>query len=109
MGVNRGDIASLMKGMAPVISDYIHGQLQPVADRLIALEAEVAGLRVESKKLVARGVIYRGVYASADEYKRGDLVTFDGSMWHANEETRERPGKSSAWTLAVKRGRDAKP
>ena len=47
-----------------------------------------------------------GVYQRAVEYERGSLVTFDASMWCANERTRDELGKTGAWTLAVKRGRD---
>ncbi len=53
---------------------------------------------------------YRGVWREQQVYRLGDLVTARGSMWHANlPETTARPGDgSSAWTLAVKAGRDGK-
>ncbi len=54
-----------------------------------------------------RGVRYRGVYQRSEDYKRGDLVTFEGSMWHATRDTIEEPGASKDWQLAVKKGRDA--
>lgn len=55
-------------------------------------------------------MIYRGVFRDGDAYERGDTVTWAGSLWHCNIPTKDRPGESSdAWTLAVKRGRDAKP
>jgi len=53
--------------------------------------------------------IYRGVFVAGAQYTRGDLVTLDGSMWHANTTTAARPGEAATaadWTLAVKRGRD---
>jgi len=53
--------------------------------------------------------IYRGVFVPGHLYERGDLVTVDGSMWHANSDTTARPGEAATaadWTLAVKRGRD---
>jgi hypothetical protein len=53
-------------------------------------------------------MIYRGVYVGGKVYDRGDCVTWAGSLWHCNVETTTRPGDGSpAWTLAVKRGRDA--
>lgn len=55
-------------------------------------------------------MIYRGVFKDGDAYERGDTVTWAGSLWHCDLPTKDRPGEGSdAWTLAVKRGRDAKP
>jgi hypothetical protein len=42
------------------------------------------------------------------EYQARSIVAYDGSMWHANETTRSRPGRTGAWTLCVKRGRDGR-
>jgi hypothetical protein len=57
--------------------------------------------------------VYRGVWREDEvPYDAGDMVTFGGSVWHANEGTSEKPGEGkTAWTLVVKRGangRDAK-
>ena len=61
--------------------------------------------REKSIKLPA--MLYRGVYVPGRLYDRGDVVTWAGSLWHANAETTTRPGDGApAWTLAVKRGRD---
>jgi hypothetical protein len=54
-------------------------------------------------------MIYRGVFKDGAVYKQGDTVTWAGSMWHCNESTGEKPIDGvGAWTLATKRGRDAK-
>lgn len=50
--------------------------------------------------------IYRGVYQDG-EYQAGDLVTWGGSLWHADKATCDKPGTDD-WTLAAKRGRDGK-
>jgi hypothetical protein len=52
--------------------------------------------------------MYCGVWTEGTDYRRGDFVTHDGSMWHAWQATRDRPGTSQAWQLAVKRGRNAR-
>lgn len=50
-------------------------------------------------------VLYRDVWKHDREYERGDLVTWDGSVWHCQaERTKARPGSSMDWKLAVKRG-----
>jgi collagen type III alpha len=56
----------------------------------------------------------RGVYADEKAYERGDGVTYGGSFWIAQGETKGiRPGlateASRVWRLAVKVGRDGKP
>ena len=53
-------------------------------------------------------MIYRGVYVMGKFYERGDCVTWAGSLWHANADTTTRPGDGPAWTMAVKRGKDAR-
>ena len=55
-------------------------------------------------------IVYRDVWkAEGEAYKRGDAVTWAGSLWIAE---RDAPGKPDTadcgWKLAVKRGRDGK-
>jgi hypothetical protein len=48
--------------------------------------------------------LYMGVWQAGD-YMRGDMVTRDGGVWHANADTKGTPGHAaSGWQLAVKRG-----
>lgn len=56
----------------------------------------------------APGMTYKGVYDEAQQYERGDCVTWGGSLYHCDESTTEKPGNGKGWTLAVKKGRDAK-
>ena len=52
---------------------------------------------------------YMGVFDAEKHYQKGDLVTHGGSMWHCNEASSNKPDESGgAWTLCVKKGRDAK-
>lgn len=54
-------------------------------------------------------VLERGVYKADRQYERGDAVTADGSYWIAQKDTPAgKPGQSSDWRLAVKKGRDGK-
>ena len=52
--------------------------------------------------------IDRGVYKAGQEYHRGDVVSWDGSGWIAQQTTSDKPGASEGWRLAIKRGRDGK-
>jgi hypothetical protein len=78
-------------------------------DRSITVKA-VRGDRIKEIGTARFPVqIQRGVYVEGKSYELGDLVTWGGSQWHANEETTSKPGDGSkAWTLVVKRGRDGK-
>jgi hypothetical protein len=50
-----------------------------------------------------------GVYKAGEQYDRGDIVTWGGSMWLAQRATAEKPDTpDSGWRLAVKKGRDGK-
>jgi hypothetical protein len=50
--------------------------------------------------------VYRGVY-TAGHHTKGSSVTYGGSQWIARRDTDNAPPHDD-WTLAVKRGRDAK-
>ena len=50
----------------------------------------------------------RGVFKSDSAYTRGDVVSFGGSLWIAQRDTKDKPETSDAWRLSVKRGRDGK-
>ena len=68
----------------------------------LRLEARVALVEAAHK---VKGV-YRGRWkGDGTRYRKGDLLTDRGSLWHANCDTTERPGTSSSWTLTVKKGR----
>jgi len=76
-----------------------------VLERLDTLERRIADLE-------ARPTLrYLGVYAdSHHDYREGDVVTWSGSMWVARRSgPLATPGSDpGAWTLAVKRGKDAR-
>ena len=65
------------------------------------LLARIADLESRMSEFQYCGVWHDGAY------KRGNFVTHDGSVWHCNVDTCEKPGTdSTAWTLAVKHGKD---
>ena len=68
----------------------------------------VRGEKVKSATFALPVVIDCGVWTDAD-YSPGDGVTWRGSFWICQRETRSKPDESSTdWRLAVKRGRDGK-
>jgi hypothetical protein len=57
----------------------------------------------------AAALPYQGAWKQGQEYLPGQFLTFGGSIWHVDKKTRSRPGDDhEAYTLAVKRGSDAK-
>jgi hypothetical protein len=77
-------------------------------DRTLALKFE-RGTVKKSFPVKLTYLRYQGVFTEGKTYEIGDVVTWAGSTWHANDVTDAKPGEGSkAWTLIVKRGRDGK-
>jgi hypothetical protein len=84
-------IEVLCAAIAPVLKELI----EPLREKIAELENRPH-------------VQYRGVWKEGQPYGTGSMVTHEGSVWHANRATMQRPGAGDDWTLAVRRGRDAK-
>lgn len=70
---------------------------------------ELAALRTRVAKLESEKVSYAGVFSPGKSYRRGQLCTHGGAIWHCNVVTKSTPGDGTQhWTLAVKRGADGK-
>lgn len=79
------------------IGELVRDSIAPLRERIEALEAKVG-----------EGISYQGPHEVDKVYQPGNFVTHDGSLWHCNYKTATKPGDGAAWTLAVKRGRDAR-
>lgn len=67
------------------------------------------GETVKEFPLTLPAVIDRGVFKEGGTYARGDGVTWGGSFWIAQDETKSKPDAADGgWRLAVKKGRDGK-
>lgn len=76
--------------------------LEPVLEeRLKAFSTETI-----SKLPVLR---FMGIYKAGQTYTPGQTVQWAGDTWHANVETKEKPGGNDDWTLMVRKGRDFRP
>lgn len=67
-----------------------------------------SGGKVFSSEIRFAVPLDRGVYREGEEYLRGDFVSFGGSGFIAQKDTKEKPETSADWRLAVKRGRDGR-
>jgi hypothetical protein len=79
----------------------IIGSQQLSADDLIK---ELTALRAAKSTDVDAGFSYGGTWNEAKESRAGIYYTQGGSLWHCNNNTRDRPGTSDKFTLAVKKG-----
>lgn len=77
-------------------------------DRRNAVEKRLLE-RIEALEASAADFKYCGTWKSDTLYRTGNFVTDGGSIFHANRASvGERPGTSDSFTLAVKKGKDAK-
>ena len=87
----------LVKGIAPVIREYVAQELDQLRDDL--------GPRV--KALEARPTPeHVGPWRQGTVYGPQKMVQHDGACWFALVETDTKPGASDDWRLVAKGGRD---
>lgn len=96
--VLTGREKAIMRATAKCIREQNEKLWTAANTRLKAIESRL-------EILEARELKYLGAFRGGQQYKAGNLVSHAGGLWHANEDTSETPGKSNAWTLAVKSGR----
>lgn len=84
--------------------------LAETAGQVVAIcRAETERLQKRVADLEAHRFKYCGVHAQGRAYRKGHAVTSAGSLWIAMRDYPDAPGApDSGWTLAVKRGRDAR-
>jgi hypothetical protein len=84
------DQKSLLASIGSYVRSEIAKAIEPLLKRIAELES--------------RGVEYKGTFQRGNTYKRGDLCTYDGSLWCAVSDTKalDMPGECPAWVLAVK-------
>jgi hypothetical protein len=84
-------------------------RLRQVDDRTYIVEASRDGEVKEVGTITNPCMLYKGVYKDGSVHQRGDVITWAGCLWHANDATMDKPGDGSKnWTLAVKCGRDGR-
>lgn len=87
--ITNGDLAALVH----TIGLFVKEEIAPLKARLEEMEV----------------FKYVGVWKEGEQYHAGNFVTDHGSLWHCNCNSTSRPGSDPiGWTLAVKRGSDAK-
>ena len=81
-----------------------------VAEHRLALDGGKLDTLVRRiDEIEQRGIRFEGVWQRALSYGRGAMVVHGGSLWACvgPAEAAAEPGKSAAWQLAAKAGKDA--
>lgn len=68
----------------------------------------VKGERIKEFPFRLPVVLDAGIWNPEKAYEKGDAVSFGGSIWIAQEDTRQKPEHGGSWRLGVKHGRDGK-
>lgn len=102
-----------MKGWECIVEGVQSLDVSMPTERECVVSIKSSSGAEQIKNFVLPVMIYRNVFKEGNEFERGDVVTWGGSLWHCNAQTNEKPGDGSkSWTLAAKKGRDgsdAKP
>ena len=89
-------IEALPVANATTVAEYISENLLPVLHELQDMCRRVSAIE-------DRGIKYCGVLSRFVDYKRGDVVTNDGSMWIATGNVTDvKPGTSNLWMMTTK-------
>ncbi|WP_395406296.1 phage portal protein [Pseudoduganella sp. UC29_106] len=98
-----------MKGWECVVDGVAGIEVQAPDERTCVVVIRQASGAEERKEFTIPGVVDKGIFRDGEAYKRGDGVTFGGSWFLAQkDQPAGKPGESSDWRLAAKRGRDGK-
>ncbi|EPJ7319068.1 phage gp6-like head-tail connector protein [Enterobacter asburiae] len=99
-----------MRGWECIVDGVAGIDIQHSEQRTLTLTVNRTSGASETKSFDVPVMIYQGVFKSGQEYLPGDTVTWGGSLWHCDEQTKDKPGEagSKGWTLAAKRGRDGR-
>jgi hypothetical protein len=109
--VTESELKALLNGIAPELKKYLNEWLGALESRIAELEHQNAECVHEIAALKHReaALKYVGVWSSSTPYHVGNFVTDHGDIWHCDaDSTGQRPGSSACWTLACKKGRDAR-
>lgn len=91
----------------------VDGQHEIRIDQIDARTFESVAISSSGKevrrKMALPTMVYCGIFKEGNDYQKGDMVTFGGSLWHCNTDTKTKPGDAAKdWQLCAKRGRDGK-
>lgn len=93
-----------MKGWECIVAGVSDVAIDFDGEREVTITVGKSDGTEQIKKIHVPALLYKDVYVDGQQYEKNDVVTLSGSIWVALKETKERPGISTDWKLAVKRG-----
>jgi hypothetical protein len=106
-----GALATFYKRVTKRIMVLIGGASEELLDGMFVLRERITKLEKELAEQKANPPTLADCYSGVWQpglHKRGDAVTWNGSLFIAQRDTEAKPETSDAWRMAVKRGRDGK-
>lgn len=98
-----------MNGWECMVDGISNIGIEQTEEREFKAVIETSSGKKEENTFVMPIILDKGLFTHGREYKKGDAVTYGGSLWICQESnTQGIPGASKEWRLAVKRGRDGK-
>jgi len=95
---------SLEKSGWHVVVEGIADTQVDMTQRTVTIRTMKTSGGVVEKSFAVPVMLYQGIWTERS-YAIGDVTTWDGSMWHCEKATTDKPGSSEEWKLCVKHGR----
>lgn len=104
MGINA-ELIAVADGITASIKTFVGTQLLSIRQRLDTVAHRMDGVEQRTIALGKRGIgVYRHAWTADATYAAGDLVTFNGAMWHAEGASKGAKPPGPSWKLAVRKG-----
>ncbi|MCZ8661447.1 phage portal protein [Escherichia albertii] len=99
-----------LRGWECIVDGVAGTEIKQIDPRQFSVMITKSSGATQEETFITPVMIYKDVFKTGTTYQPGDTVTWGGSLWHCNESTADKPGEigSKGWTLAAKRGRDAR-
>ena len=95
------------RGWECVVNGIKSLDVEQIDDRTVRVTAALSNGGSDVKEFKFPTLIDKGPHKTGERYEKGDGVTYGGSYWIAQKETKSKPGTDADWRMAVKKGRDA--
>ena len=95
MSESMSEFSKFMADIGSDTREFVNRKLAVLEKRIAELESRPHGIK------------YAGPWTAGTVYDQGDCVSRKG-LWIATCATRQKPGESADWRLAVKEGRDGR-
>ena len=98
-----------MRGWDCIVNGVQHHSTSQIDERTFKSTTLLSDGKLISNEFTMPVLLYKNVFKEGQQYRKGDMVTSGGSLWHCDEDTTDKPGSGSRdWTLCAKKGADGR-